>query len=770
MVKDIKTLRTIAFVGNYLPRRCGIATFTADLVEAVAAASPETSCRAVAVSDRPEGYRYLPRVQFEIDQERLSDYRLAAEYLNINQVDVVCLQHEYGIYGGEAGKHVLKLLRELRMPATATLHTVLKEPSPVQRDVLRGLADLVERVVVMSRRGAEFLRQIYGIPEEKIAFIPHGVPDVPFVDPNFHKDRFGVEGKKVVLTFGLLSPDKGLETMIEAMPEVIKKHPDTVYIILGATHPQLKAARGEDYRLSLQRRVKELGLTEHVVFHNRFVEADKLCEYLGAADVYVTPYLNEAQIVSGTLAYAVGAGKAVVSTPYWHAREMLADGRGVLTPFGDARTLAERVIQLFDNETERHAMRKRAYMFGRQMVWREVADRYLEVFSEISRAHVRGVAPKSGLDGQKAFETEPDEVKLDHLRMLTDDTGILQHAHFITPAREHGYCTDDNARALIAVVRARGCFPNDTSLTTLAIRYLSFLDYAFNEETGRFRNFMSFDRRWLEEQGSEDSHGRTMWSLGAAVAFAKSRGLIASAVNLFHRALPVVEEFTFIRSWAFTLIGIHAYLRRFSGDTSVRRMRDKLGGMLYDKYRENAAADWPWPEDNLTYANAKIPHALLLAGQWMYDSKMVETSLKSLEWLMEVQTDERGYFAPVGNDGWYRRGSRPARFDQQPIEAHASIEACLEAHNVTRKRKWLDYAQRCLNWFLGDNDLRLALYDPVTGGCRDGLHRQGVNENQGAESTLAWLLSVTALRRYERPRRAGTTDRCRAAEKERKDT
>ncbi len=734
----------LVFVGNYVPRQCGIATFTTDLLTAVSAEMPTVECWAIAMNDIPSGYAYPKEVRFEINQRVLGEYRLAADFLNVNRVDVVCLQHEYGIFGGEYGAYILELLSELRMPIVSTLHTVLQKPTPGQYSVLRRICQLSDRVVVMSHKAVEILMDVYKVPREKIVMIPHGIPDVPFVDPNFYKDQFGVEGKKVILTFGLLSPGKGIEYMIEALPAITEKHPDVVYIVLGATHPHVRRDQGESYRLSLHRKARELGVDDHLIFHNRFVSLVELCEFLGAADIYVTPYLNKEQIVSGTLAYAMGAGKATVSTPYWYAEEMLADGRGYLVPFRDSKALAERIIDLLDNEVERHAMRKRAYTFCREMVWKEVARKYLEVFAEVKAEREK----KPGvLFFTKELEYLPKEIpqpRLDHLIRLTDNVGILQHAKYIVPNRHHGYCTDDNARALIAVLLAKEVDTEieDQVLTNLACTYLGFLLHAFDEEKGRFRNFMGYDRTWLEAVGSEDSHGRALWALGEVVGLADSEELRAPAIELFLKALNAVLDFSSPRAWASTLVGIHAYLQRFPGDREVRRIRDILVHRLYDLYRRNAHPDWPWIEDVVTYGNGKIPQALIVSGYDMGDGELIQSGLRSLEWLTEIQTDPKGHFVPIGNNGWLTRNGIRARFDQQPIEAQEMIEAFKDAYLITADEAWIDRAQMCLEWFLGRNDLNVPLYDYRTGGCCDGLTPTGPNLNQGAESTLAWLLSL----------------------------
>ncbi len=750
VIKYYEGINSIAVIGNYLPRQCGIATFTTDLVEALTAEAPGINCWAAAMNDKPEGYPYPENVRFEINQNKLTDYRTASQFLNISQPDIVCVQHEFGIYGGLAGSHLLKLLGDLRMPVVTTLHTVLKDPAPEYRAVMGKLADLSDKLVVMSHRAVDFLKDVYDVPEDKIVFIHHGIPDTPFIDSSFYKDKFGVEGKKVLLTFGLLSPNKGIENVLRALVAVIKKHPDLVYIILGATHPNILKFHGDEYRIMLQQMVLKLGLGEHVIFQNRFVEIKELCEFLGIADIYVTPYLEEAQITSGTLAYAMGTGKAVISTPYWYATEMLAEGRGRIVPFRDPEAMAEQIIDLLDNDIERHAMRKKAYVFTRDAVWKEVSRKYLQIFSEVRQTRTRNPRPRhSYVENIKAItHFELPEIKLDHLKAFTDDTGILQHANYTIPDRSHGYCTDDNARALlVAAIGQKYLLTNGFGLDSLSSHYLGFLLYAYNDENGRFRNFMTYSRKWMEEVGSEDSHGRSIWCLGKAVAFLDNPGHLAMSTTLFSKALRVVETFRSPRAIAFCLVGMHAYLDKFSGDSEVRRIRKVLADRLFEQFKNHASDDWPWPEDALNYANGKLPHALILSGHGLQRKDMIDMGLRALKWLLSITTEDK-HFVPIGSNGWYEKDGPKARFDQQPIEANAMVEACVEAFNITRDQDWFENAAMCFNWFLGQNDLNMPLYDPKTGGCRDGLMADGINQNEGAESTLAWLLSLMTLQKF----------------------
>jgi glycosyltransferase involved in cell wall biosynthesis len=745
-MKEDSKVRKIAFVGNHLPRKCGIATFTSDLLAAVAAAHPQSRCFSVSVNDIKGGYKYPEVVHFEIEEQDLSSYLRAADFLNISDVDIVCLQHEFGIFGGPAGGHILALLRELRMPVVITLHTLLREPKADQRRVMHELVALSTRLVVMTERGRQMLQEIYQAPPAKIDLIPHGIPDVGFVDPTHFKEQFGVEGRVVLLTFGLLSPNKGIEYVLNALPHILAEFPEVVYIVLGATHPNELRKHGEAYRLSLEILAKKNKLEKNVIFYNRFVELENLKEFIGAADLYITPYLNEAQITSGALAYTFGAGKVVVSTPYWHAAELLAEDRGVLVPFGDAPAIAREVIGLLRDDTRRHAIRKNAYKLGREMVWSNVARLYMRSF-ELSQ--IEGTARSRKSLATKTLDQKPrelPELKLSHLSRMTDSTGIFQHAILTVPNFSEGYCTDDNARAFILAVLLSELGEEPERVRTLATTYAAFLHHAFDLRVKRFHNHLSFDRRWLDEQGSEDCQGRALWALGVGVGRSPYRSFQIMAGQLFALALPALTEFTSPRAWAFGLIGIHEYLRRLSGDSLVNQTRETLTSRLMELFERTAQPDWRWFQEDLTYDNAKLPHALILTGRTTGQQAVLERGLQALRWLTELQISEKGHFRPIGTNGFYRRGGMRANFDQQPIEAQAMVSACLEAYRATSDLWWYEQAQRAFDWFIGWNDLGLELCSPKTGGCRDGLHVDRVNRNQGAESTVAFLLSLAEMR------------------------
>jgi glycosyltransferase involved in cell wall biosynthesis len=736
-------------LGNHMPRQCGIATFTTDLTDAVTAAFPDLDCFVIAMNDPGRHYTYPSRVRFEIAESDLAAYRRAADFLNVNNVDVVCVQHEYGIFGGKSGSYLMTLLRELRMPIVTTLHTIVSEPSPTQRQVMDELTRLSERIVVMSEHGAALLRKVHCVPGSKIDLIPHGIPGAPHALHS--KDRLGVEGRSVILTFGLLSPDKGIEHVIDALPAILARHPEALYIVLGATHPRVKEQRGETYRLSLETRALRLRVDSSLIFHDRFVSASELAEFLSAADVYVTPYLNAEQTTSGTLAYAVGSGKAVVSTPYQYARELLAEGRGVLVPSRDPQAIADAVVDLLGDDAKRTAIETRAAAYGRAMVWPAVARRYAETFERSLSEHanrLRTVFQAKTVDKRPAVLPEPN---LDHVVRLSDTTGILQHASFSVPRYGDGYCLDDNARALLLVTGIEEAGAEDAqSVRALATRYLAFVSHAFNQDRGRFRNLMSYSRRWLEECGSEDSHGRALWALGTVVGRTGEFGRQSLSASLFQHALPAVDRFTSPRAWAYTLLGIDGYLRAFQGDGEVRLARQTLAERLLDLHGRTSSLAWPWFEERLTYCNARLSQALIVSGQRMDREDMASVGLRSLEWLSSLQSSDDGHFAPIGSNGFYVRGEAKAAFDQQPVEACAMVSACLDAHRVTGQASWGQRARYAFDWFLGHNVLQEPLYDPSTGGCRDGLHTDRPNQNQGAESTLSFLLALLEMRAADR--------------------
>lgn len=757
--KTLPPVVSVALLGNYLPRQCGIAVFTVDLTEALSSSGLDLRCEVIAMNDAGNNYSYGEKVRFEIRESDLASYRRAGDFLNVGGFDVLCLQHEFGIFGGKCGAHILDTLNRCTIPVVTTLHTVLENPTRHERRVMDEIVKLSTRVVVMSHHSAELLRRQHVVSADKIDVIPHGIPSIPGREES--RRRLRIDDGFQLLTFGLLSPDKGLEYVIDALPAVLKKHPKTTYMIVGATHPHVRVNHGETYRRSLQLRARNLGVQNHVVFHDRFVSAAELGEFLAATDIYLTPYLNKEQSTSGTLAYAVGTGQVVISTPYRYAEELLSDGRGVLVPARDSESISQSLISLLDSPEERQKVSERATAFGRKMTWPSVAALYKKSFVRAAEEAKNRLAS----EGMKSPFGEPQvelpELSLRHIKTMTDGTGLLQHAIYSVPRYEDGYSIDDNARALLLMTRIEeGCTDDRDTTRVLSSKYLAFLSHAFNEKNSRFRNFMTYSRNFTEEAGSEDSHGRTLWALGTEASRGNEAGRRGLATQLFRQALPVTRTFTSPRALAFVLLGACEYLRAFGDDREVAALQGEVAEQLLARFPQNYSQPWPWCEDALTYENARLPQALIVTGQCLNNQEMKQSGLDALEWLTTVQQTPNGAFAPVGSNGFYRKGEPMAEFDQQPVEAWATISACLDAWRFTGKKLWSTEMWRAFGWFLGENDSKTPLYDPVTHGCRDGLHADRPNENQGAESTLSFLLALldmqalaaeSRLRHTERP-------------------
>ena len=746
-----KSRTSVVLIGSYVPRRCGIATFTHHLASAIAERiydQPLESTervRIVAVNDQDDVYRYGPEVAFEIGQHRKYDYRNAADFLNDSKFDTISLQHEYGLFGGEAGVYLLELLERVKKPIVSTLHTVLAEPNDSQRQVLKRICDCSTTLVVMAERARTILSECYDVPQERIRFIHHGVPDLAFGNTETLKERFGTAGRPTILTFGLLNPSKGIEIMLDALAQIVPDHPDVVFTVLGATHPHVKRESGESYRLLLERRVLELGIQKNVIFHNRYVSDEDLCEYLAAADIYVTPYHNKEQIVSGTLAYALAAGTAVISSPYRYAQEMLADGRGRLVEFGDVDGFADALRVLLEDDNERERMQVAAYELGRAMIWPRVALQYHETLTEAradvaERTRVRLREEKR----QSRMRLSLPEVRLSMLFSITDNVGILQHCVYTTPDRRHGYTTDDNARAVIVASMVWSHFQDERVLAPLQT-YLAFLNHARPAGGGRFRNLLTYDRCWLEMNWSDDCQGRVQWALGYLIAHAPNKSMRLLAEDLFRSSLGNFECISSPRAWAFAVLGLYYYLREYSDDQVARAVLKTLAKRMETAFQEYETADWPWCENLVTYDNGRMPQALILAGLALNDESLTQRGLRVLNWLLDVQTADDGHLSVIGSDGWLPRGGRRAPYDQQPLEAAALIEACKAAYRATGEERWLIEMRRCFAWYLGKNDNGVSLIDFKSRGCHDGLVCSGVNQNFGAESCVSWLLSLLTM-------------------------
>ena len=738
-------LQHIALIGNSMPRRCGLATFTTHCREAFAEAYPDLRMDHYAMDDGAPGIAYPEDVHL-IPQRDPAAYSEAARQIEESGAQAIWLQHEYGIFGGSAGDMILGLLARTRLPVVTTLHTILEKPSAEERRVLDAVIARSSRVMVMAELGRQILMRTYGVPAEKIALIHHGVPNRALVDPESMKGLFGWDGRPVILTFGLLAPGKGIDTVIRAMPTVIRQHPDALYVVVGATHPNLVREQGESLREELAELARSLGVADNVLFLNRFVEQEELLDYLQATDIYVTPYLNPAQITSGTLSYAVGMGKAVISTPYVQAEEILGNDVGTLVPFGDADAMGAAIATLLADQTALDAFSARAYALGRQMIWSELARNVRDLVMEARAAEPARLVPR-----RSYVALSPDASAV--VRM-SDSTGMLQHSILSIPDRAHGYCIDDNVRALMLMCQLPDC-DADTRDRWMAI-YASFIQHAWNEERGRFRNFMAFDRRWCEEEGSEDSNGRTIWALGVTARDAPQERYREWAVHMFNRAASRLSGLDSPRTQAFLILGASAMLAAQPGNRNAAAILSKCGPALLACHERSRSAPWEWFESVLAYDNARMPQALLLAGRHFgataLGRRMTEAGLRTLSWIVSVQQAPEGHFRAVGTESFGRRYSHPLPFDQQPLEAQATVDAAETAWEISGDKRWIDVADNAYRWFLGQNDLSLPLATPADGGCYDGLTPTAVNRNQGAESILALQLASCTMKRLSEGR------------------
>ncbi|GGB36953.1 glycosyl transferase [Sphingomonas metalli] len=730
------TINHLALIGNFLPRQCGLATFTTDVYKAVRDRFPDVRVDVWAMDDHPGRYAYPPAVTGAIAQHDLSAYLAAARAIEASGAQAIWLQHEYGIYGGPAGEHILSLLDRTTLPLIVTLHTVLEKPSADERRVLEGLLQRAARIVVMAEKGREILQRVYGANPRQIVMIPHGVPDRPLLDPNQLKPRFGWEGRPVVLTFGLLAPNKGIETIISALPAAVARHPDLLYVVLGATHPNLVAHEGERYRDHLKALAAEKGVAANVEFVDAFLEHDELLEYLQAADIYATPYTNPAQITSGTLSYAIGVGKPVISTPYVHATEILADGHGVLVDFGDAQAFARDIDRLLSNDRDRLALSRRAYARGRTMIWPRLAEAAMaETEAAVAARPRRIVASAPAL--------RPLAPDFSAVERMSDATGMLQHSIYSVPDRRHGYCIDDNARALMLM----SAMPelDDERCDKWTTVYASFVQYAWNPDKRRFRNFMHFDRSWCEDVGSEDSNGRTIWALGVTARDARAAKHRDWASVMFDATAAVALDLHSPRAQAFAMLGAAAMLEAKPGHELARTILQRFPDTHLELLAETRRPEWQWFEIVLAYDNARLPEALIRAGMALNRQDLIDCGLHTLEWICSKQISPEGRFRAVGTESFGRPYAEPLQFDQQPLEAQATVDACLAAHAATGEQRWVDEAMRAYGWFLGANDLDLPLASVADGGCFDGLMPNGLNRNQGAESILALQLANCAI-------------------------
>ena len=736
----------IAFIGTYPPRECGIGTFTRNLYNSMLVDIKTTNAPneglVIALNDHEQSYSYPEEVKLTIRQEHQRDYLAAVKFINLSGADLCVLEHEFGIFGGQHGVYILPLLHRLEIPLIVTLHTIIKSPSYNEKAVLREICKMATRIVVMSHKAIQFLTTIYGVDISKIEYIEHGVPDIQF-NQSESKKEFHLENKKLLLTFGFISRNKGIETVIKALPKVIEKYPEVLYMILGKTHPNVLRYADEEYRMYLQYLAKSLKVSQHVFFLNEFINQKELFKYLSAADIYVTPYLNEAQITSGTLSYAVGVGSAVVSTPYWHASELLADGRGRLFDFNDSEGLSSIFMELLEKPDVLKELRNRAYNYGRKITWPKTGEKYLTVVKKI-------LTEKPRISEKKETSLDPlilPPFSLAHIKRLTDDTGIIQHAKYGIPNLKEGYCLDDNARALLMVLMAYRQKKNTLALELSPI-YISYIHYMQNKY-GTFRNFLSFSRKFLDEVGSEDSFGRTIWALGYLLANAPNDAYYRTGKLIFFDASPNFEKLKSIRGIANTMVGISYYLRSKPNDDSMIERLRNLAGNLVRHYEENSTPEWKWFEPLLAYDNGILPLALLHAAELLKDERITRTALETMNFLTEI-TLKDGYLSIIGNEKWYRKDGERSMYAQQPVDALAMVLMYHQAFHLTKDKEYLNKLFACFMWFLGENDLRMSLFDFETKGCCDGFENYGVNRNQGAESSLSYLIShLTVLMAFE---------------------
>lgn len=714
----------LALIGCFRPRQCGIATFTADVFDHLSAYAPNLEIDVYAMRSQAD-QAVGAEVRQAIDEGDEDSYRSAARAINASGADAVWLQHEFGIFGGPAGAMVLELVDRIAAPLVVTLHTILADPSPAQRRVMDRLVARASKLVVMSDYGRTTLTGIYGASPDQVVLIEHGTPDRPFEEVSALRQALGLADRPILSTFGLIGPGKGLEAAIRALPAVVAQYPDILYRIVGATHPNLVAAEGEAYRDSLQQLATSLGVASNIAWENRFLDTEDLLDQIELCDIYLAPYPNLQQITSGTLAYAVALGRAVISTPFVHARELLANDVGILLPGAESDAISEALLMLLAVPDERRAVQRRAYDRGRQTTWSAIARQCAALVDEV----VGGTGTKDISQRAPA---------LAGVWAMCDDTGMFQHAVHLLPDRAHGYCIDDNARALMLVHSLPANLQEESAPHARA--FASFIEHGWNESVGAFRNFMGYDRRWLEERGSEDSNGRTLWALGHATSCASDPHMREWAARLFDHCAPMALRFKNPRAIAFAVLGADERLERDPENALAREMIERGGAFLCALWKTGRRPGWDWFEAGLSYDNARLAEALMRAGRRMPSLPHEEAGLAALDWLATFQTAEQGHFRAVGSESFDHAGEA-LPFDQQPLEAWATVAACGTSYRLTGQTVWRDHAETAYAWFLGRNDRGIALGDIGSGRCFDGLTPRGVNRNSGAESILAFHLA-----------------------------
>jgi glycosyltransferase involved in cell wall biosynthesis len=726
----------ICFLSNFPPKECGIATFTQDLISSLNKKfNPKVKSRVIALNEESNLYNYDSRVIMQMNKDYLEDYINIAKRVNRSEkIKLVCIQHEFGIFGGEYGSYIIPFLETIKKPVVITFHSVLPNPNNLRKNVVKFIGEKSAAIIVMAESAVEILNRDYGINKNKIYVVRHGIPDTPLKPVEPYKKKLRLENKIVLSTFGLLSRGKGIEYMIKALPYLIKKHPNLLYIIIGETHPTIRKREGEEYRNSLISLVEKLKLQNNVKFYNKYLDLNEIIEYLLATDIYVCTNLEKNQIVSGTLSYALGCGKAIVSTPNIYAEEVLDDERGMLAKFQDPKSFADAIEKLLSDDKLKQRIEQNAYAFGRSMIWQNVASGYLSIFNKVVKLR------------EETTEKYP-KIKLNHLRNLTDNIGCIQFAKLSVPDNSSGYTVDDNSRALIVSTIHDKLYNSEISKELSKI-YLDFLEKVQSKE-GKF-NDMEYENKNLIPS-SEDSTGRTIWALGYFINNSKNNELIEKAKKMFDKSYNLIGEDSSPRAKAFSVIGLYHYYQKYKEENILLKIIS-LVDTIVESYKREATEEWSWFEGYLTYSNSKIPEMLFLAYNLTKNKEYLEIAEKSLDFLTNLVffKDE---LSPIGQNGWYNRHGTRSFFDQQPIDASSMVQTYLIAHTITQNKKYYNNAVLAFNWFLGKNHLKQMIYNEVTGGCHDGLSKYSINLNQGAESTIEYLISRLMLEEIKREKK-----------------
>ncbi len=721
----------VLFVSTYPPRECGIATFTQDLTEAIDKRFFPTIKTKILALNNPEtlDLEYPKNVMYAVEEYDVNKYMQTAQRINEDpRIKLVCVQHEFGIFGGDYGDHLLPFLEILDKPVIVTFHSVLPHPDRQRRIIVRAIAERTKAFVVMTEKAVSILQKEYGVTTP-IVVIPHGIPEVQYKSQEKDKKDLGLEGRIVLASFGMISQNKGYEFVIRSLPKVVKNFPNVLYLIIGETHPVVREREGEKYREMLQKIVKDLKLEKNVEFRNKYHTKSEIIKYLRASDIYVSPSLTPEQITSGTLVYGMGCGRVTVSTPFLHARDIVTPERGRLVKSRKPRTFAAAINRLLAEPEKLKKMERNTYSYTRQMLWQNVGISYGKLFNKyinLPEIHFRDKIPA---------------INMNHIRKLTDDFGILRTATFATPDITSGYTLDDNSRALLVCGALYNKQRRNNQIKLMKI-YLDFMKYV-QQKDGRMLNVVQSDFRIDPESWSEEAHGRAIRALGYILTISGlPRELRKQAEKTLTHALKPVSTLQYPRAIASTIAGLHFSNQSKYSEQNIDLMK-QMADRLLVMYQQNSKENWNWFEPVMTYSNGKLPEALLYAYITTQDKKYAETAKEALDFLIE-KTFHGQTFAPVGQKGWFD-GTKKAVFDQHPVEATSMTNSLILAHRIFKKQKYERFAISAFNWFLGKNIRNTVMYNETTGGSFDRLGKKTINSNQGAEATLAYLLARVHL-------------------------